>query len=749
MERQGGTVPSWDTIADWLERLSGLEPQERERELRALEPDLAAELTSLLEPRERLPLTWVERRSGGRAGSVSEGVEVGAYRIERLIGRGGMGEVWLASREEAGVRRQVAIKRLRPGLVEGNVEARFRLEHRLLARLTHRSIARLLDSGTDADGRLYLVLEYVEGEPLTLGCDRLGLSIERRLEVFEEVCRAVAFAHGQLVVHRDLKPSNVLLTSAAEVRLLDFGIAKLLQRGDEAPLTRPERPVLTLEYASPEQLAGDEPGIATDVWALGILLCELLAGTRPFAARESSPEALLAAVLGDDPPELASLFAALDETRADHVALARSTTPRELRRRLRGELTTIVATALQREPSRRYGSAEQLAEDVRRYRTGWPIQARADSWSYRLRKLVGRHRAASAVVALATIGLMAAGVLVVRERDRAERERDLAQEVTRLLVSLFAADPWAGPGELSTATTLGEFLKSSDAAVRARTSADPALRAQLLLRLAQASSHLGEAGRAVELATEVVGLLGAGAAPEIRAEALDALGTALQEAGRWDEAEGHFRAALEQRRRSLGADGLETADSETNLATLLQARGRAEDLAEAEKLQLRALETRISRLGLDHLATAQAFNNLGVLRASAGGAAAAAGIPDLRRGLEIRQRLLGDDHALVATTANNLAAALLEIGELGEAERLYRQAIAVWERRLGADHPRVSTGYWGLSHVLEAQGDFSGALAAVERSQEIDQVRLPSGHPYLEDGVRRRAELALRLEVGS
>lgn len=724
---------SWERLAAQFSELEQLPATERAGVLAGLDPEAARELGELLrvheeaEPLAVAQLSQSVLRRGERQG-LGPGDQLGPYTLVSLIGRGGMGEVWLAERDEGGFRRQVAIKRVREGLGGPRLAARFQLERQLLARLGHRSIARLLDSGEDADGNLFLVLEWVDGLPITEACTSAGLDVAARLALFEEVCRTVAFAHANLVVHRDLKPSNILVTAQGEVRLLDFGIAKLLATEPGGPaLTLPDQPVLTLEYASPEQLTGAGVSTATDVWALGVVLFELLVGSRPFARLEGSRAALVTAIVETDAPAPSSIAAT-----------------RPLVRQLRGDLDTIVATALRRDPLARYGSVEQLADDIGRFRAGWPIRARPESLAYRTRKFVSRHRLGTALAAAALVATLVAGVVVVRERDRARSERDNAREVSRLLVSLFEADPWSASEAPRTTTTLGAFLESSEVAVRARSAADPTLRAQLLLLLGKLYANLGEPAAAVSLAAEVVEVRRAatGRGPEL-ADALDVLGTAQQEAGRYDEAEATFREALALRER--GDDQKSLADALTNMATLLHTRERVADLPEAARLQARALTIRRELFGTEHLDTAQALANLAVVQLAQGDVAAESG---LREALAIRERLLGADHPLVATTCNNLANLLLERGDWDEAEVLFRRAIASWSTALGANHPRVSTGWWGLSHTLEGRGDLDGALAAARQSHSIDSARLPAEHPYLADGLGRIVMLEAKLGAG-
>ncbi len=691
-------------------------------------------------------------------GAFVAGGRLGPYELVERIAVGGMGEVWLAERDEAGYRRRVAVKRIRRGLESEELLARFRVERQALARLAHRSIARLLDGGVDAEGVPYLVLEHVAGRPVSEACDAARLPLARRLELFEEICRAVAYAHANLVVHRDLKPSNIFLTEAGEVRLLDFGIAKILDPESaetSQPRTRTRQALATPEYASPEQVAGGVVTTATDVHALGALLYELATGRRPFAEHESSSLALARAIAEVEPPRASEAAARAAEPERAARAAARRTTPRELARALAGDFDTILATALAKEPARRYPSVERLAEDVARFRAGHTIRARPDSLAYRFRKLVGRHRAAAAALLLALVALLAAGVetarqsaIAARERDAARRERDAAREVTEFLVSLFEADPYAERGRTRDATTLGEFLAASEEAVRTELTDRPALRARLLTLLGRLHANLGRHDPAVTLAGEAVAALRAlpGAAPRDLAESLNILATALQERGDFDAAEPLFREALALRVAELGELHEESAESVNNLAVVLSLRGREADQDEVERLLRRGLELRRRLSGEDHLDTAQSVNNLAVFyyqRRSPGDLELAE--RHLREALAIRERQLGLEHPWIANSRSNLGNVLLDLGRAGAAEPLFREAIRVWTATLGAEHPRVSSGLWGLSRALEARGDLAGALEAARRSAAIDAATLADAHPHRADAAERIAALEASL----
>lgn len=744
----------WERLSEIFGEL--VEASEGERRRRLSDPGLETETVRAL---ERMLLAHaaerglsIEERLAPEPDPAPE--RIGPYRLLRPLGEGGMGEVWLAERDEPGFRRQVALKRIRRGLESGELRRRFGIEREALARLSHRGIAQLLDGGIDAAGVPYLALEYVEGRPLVEAADALRLDLDERLALFEEVCAAVHYAHVHLVVHRDLKPSNILLTENREVRLLDFGIAKLLDPGlQELGATRTALRLATPEYASPEQLAGEPVTTATDVYALGLLLYELLTGQRPFRAHEGSLTALEQAVRTLEPRRSSDTVAG---TRDAAAATARRSNPAALARALRGDLDTIVATALRKEPERRYGSVERLAEDVALYRAGRPIRARPESLPYRLRKFAGRHRVAvgaAALIALLLAGFAGfswrqAGVLA-RERDTARAERDKARELSEFLTDLFGADPYADDPGLRDSTTLGEFLERSEASVRRELGGRPELEAALLARLARLHGNLGRLDRARKLAEEALAARRALAGDRRAdvAESANTLATVLQEQGELAAAEALFREALALREALYPPPHADIAESLNNLAIVLVERKDPAQAAETEAIERRGLAMRRALYGDDHLDTLQSRNNFAVFlikRAGPGDLAEAEGL--LREVVAGRKRRLGNDHPTVANAESNLANLLDDLGREAEAIPLFHEAIRAWSASLGADHPRVATGLYGLYAALLDTGDLAGAEQALRASLAIDERHLPPGHPYLATDRQKLAELRVAVE---
>jgi serine/threonine protein kinase len=359
----------------------------------------------------------------------ASGRRIGHYEIVREIGRGGMGAVYLARRHDD-FEKRVAIKLVRSGLGDFEAQRRFLAERQIAARLEHPNIARLLDGGATPEGEPYFVMEYVEGEPLLDWCDAHLSSIQERLDLFQRICAAVAFAHRNLVVHRDIKPANVLVTADGTPKLLDFGIARLLdEEGRPAGATDTLFRVMTPDYASPEQIRGAPITTATDVYSLGVVLYELLTGRRPYRLATGRTDELIRVVCDTEPerPSTAASRGRPEEAREQAGSPPSGETATSLARRLRGDLDAIVAKAMRKEPERRYGAVEQLADDLRRHREGLPVLARRGTLAYRAGKFVRRHRAVLAAAALVFVALAGGVVATVREARRARAAEQRAQ----------------------------------------------------------------------------------------------------------------------------------------------------------------------------------------------------------------------------------------------------------------------------------------------------------------------------------
>lgn len=484
----------WAEIEPLLDEALDLPLEEREgwlRHLRLRDATLAAAVEELLARDTGPETSWPDLDARTLLGRPSGlvGQAIGPYTVERLLGRGGMGSVWLARRHDGRFEGQVAIKLLNLALVGQAAERRFQQEGTLLARLQHPHIARMLDAGVTDAGQPYLVLEYVEGERIDTWADRLRLDVRQRLVLFQDVLAAVTAAHNNLVVHRDLKPSNVMVAADGSVKLLDFGIATILDEAREAggAVTETAHRAFTPEYAAPEVILGRPVSTATDVYSLGVMLYVLLAGRHPLGGRFDTTEALLASLTARPTRLSAAMAQASDDPSLPELAVARSATPEKLRRLFVGDLENILDRALRKDPAERYQSAAALAEDVSRHLTNRPVSARPDHWVYPTRKFLRRNRGAVVAGVLVALSLLSGTGLALRQMTLAERERDRAREALRrsaasvsfesLLFRLMDQD-----GE---SFTYQELLERARQALDREFQADPIARMQLSVQFAQ------------------------------------------------------------------------------------------------------------------------------------------------------------------------------------------------------------------------------------------------------------------------
>lgn len=725
---------------------------------------------------------------------------VGPYRILELLGRGGLGTVFRAERGDEEYSRQVALKLVRRGLESPQIHERFRLERQILASLDHPHIARLYDGGTTADRRPYFVMELIEGLPLDVWCRERALPLNDRLTLMRKVCDAVHYAHRNLVLHRDLKPSNILVNESGEPKLLDFGIAKILhaevptgEPGQTGSTPVPHTPPLTLtetghllltpEFAAPEQLRAETLTTATDVYALGMLLYLLVTGSPAYVLDRRRPAEVERIVCHEEPERPSSV------ARREEAQAAPGWSPPTQG----DDLDNVICKALRKEPGRRYGSPAELAEDLRRYMENLPVAARPDTFSYRARKFIRRHRVpmiAASLVFLSLVAGVAGTTWMAKEAIQARRASD---EVSRLLINTYeVADPTVEPDQL----TVRELLDHSVDNLRREVPDNPRLQARLLGTLGRVHLNLSQFDDADALLQEAIGHLRAlnplspdlvdwlielaalrieqnrlpeatalldealtleprrlTAADSRKPRILRGLGEVAGAQERWDEAESRLQEALEIADETH--HGIERAQ-------ILDEQGkmwlRRQQIDRAEALFRSALDLRRRLLGDNHPRIGDALNNLGTINYDRGNFAEAAEF--FRQALEVLRSSLGPRHAFVATTLQNLAHSLLNQGEIQAAELGALEALEVSRQAYGDDHPSVARCFRLLATVRSAQAATADrqrdpqtttkrlreAEAMARQALEIDRAQFGEEHTLYVDNMLLLAGLLVRQE---
>jgi serine/threonine-protein kinase len=664
-----------------------------------LQCDQLAEAESFLDSPEWAPprLSHPERLGGG---GQFEQRKIGPYVLLRQLGHGGMGDVYLAVREDP-FKQYVALKIVRRGMDSRDVVARFEVERQILAALNHPSIARLFDGGVTDDGTPYFAMEYVDGRPITSFCDEHRLNIRERLRLFRTVCEAVHYAHQNLIIHRDLKPSNILVTEGGGVKLLDFGIAKLLNPSFSPvamPVTRTVQRLMTPQYASPEQLRGETLTTAADIYSLGVILYELLTGRPPHLVAGRTEQEIIQLVC-DRQPELPSVRVTKSDTRNDHsgtpneitpnsVSTARALSVEQLRRQVQGDLDNITLKALRKEATRRYASAEQLGQDVDRYLSGQPVAARPNTIRYRVQKFAARHKVVVVAGVLAVTSLITGLGVALWQADAARQERERAEQalvqseaVTAFLMRLFeSSDPSATKGDEVTAR---ELLR-----------------------------------RGVKRATEI------DTQPMVQARMLDVVGRVYQTLGQYDEAGQHIERGLALRRAHLGENHLLVAESMVHLGAVLTRRGR---YGEAETMLRNALAVQQNLLKGPNLPTTETLIELGYLLPFRGKLSESEAA--YREVFTMQRDLLGDEAPEVANSLVRIAAVLRSQGRYDEAETAFRDALARHQRLHVEPHSDVAWSMFQLSALLEYKGDYGEAEKLMRRGLEIERKAEGEMHP--------------------
>jgi eukaryotic-like serine/threonine-protein kinase len=777
-------------ISRVFERLLALAKSERRGEIEKIsleDPERAAELGKLLEAHDAAP-DFLQRLDPEQAARLIEEDEhrfaperIGGYRLSREIGRGGLGVVYLGERINSDFEQKVALKLIKHGMDSESILRRFRVERRILASLSHPNIAQLTDGGLLDDGRPWFAMEYINGSRLTDWCEEQSLSLAERMRLFEQVCRAVQYAHSRLIVHRDLKPDNILVTADGTVKLLDFGIAKLLSGSDDeqTQFTVAGAQALTPEYAAPEQVRGEPVTVQTDIYALGVILYQLLVRQHPFKNQNTNRAALVEAICETDPtPPSSAIDQASDSGQKGGPVIGR--------RQLQGDLDTIVMTAMARDPAHRYTSVEALAEDIYRYLNDLPIRARQPTRLYTLGRFIARHRTALGMAAVTVLALaIGLGTAVWQAREarlqaaEASRQAERAEQVSEFLTGLFRVnDPFENRGESLTAR---ELLERGTESIETDLQDQPHLQFTLAALISDIHLSLGEYDRAENMLERAwllndvvddrlaeIGLLRARALLAHRrghyAMALDWFdraesliqpadgaemsaglnhnrALALLEGGQFRQAEHSFREAIRGYELASGPNAAPIADSLNGMGYLLWK--RLDRVDEARSAFERALEISMQHHGEMHPTTSGITMHLGWLLSERGEFDRAEVL--LKRSLASNAKLWGEDAERYAHSLVSYGNFESDRGQPEAAIEAYQQAYEIYMMRLGPDHPYPSYPLHNMSLRYYEAGDYEQALAHADECLQIRLRAVESTNPLIASAQQARGRALFKL----
>ena len=706
-------MEKWKKIKEILTLALELDEEERLNYIKKAckgDEKLLEEVLSLLEAHEKsgvLDRSWDSVKLSAISQARVErmkGKIFGNYKIVDELGHGGMGSVYLAERIDGQFDQQVALKILHSGITTDSQVQRFMAERQILASLNHSNIATLLDGGVSEDGQLWFAMEYVDGLPIDKYCDNHRLTIKERLNLFIDVCEAVQFAHGKLVVHRDLKPTNIFVKENGEVKLLDFGIAKALntdENQDQFSITRRGLLPLTPTYASPEQVLDKDVTVASDIYQLGVILYELLVGTPPYDLRGCSPGEIEGIICRENPDRLSLTVKKVQTAESykgntpDKISFTRRTSPGQLRKKLRGELERIIFKAMHKDHGRRYDSADQLAADIQLYLSGRPIMAHPDSRRYRAGKFIKRHKigfVSAVTILFLLIGY--AGTITWHSQqtqaalDQAQTEREKSDHMLNFLVSMFEqATPFGAEGNNTTyddTLTTVELLNRGSERVRS------------------------------EFADR----------PEVQAKMMYKLGRIYRLLGQYDKAEPLLKDALNIQQNTPMANELDIAENKYELARLYRHRG---ELERPNILYHEVLKTQQKILGEEHREIAETLYELGIIAAREGVYSRSDSL--FRRALDMNISVHGKNHPDVAKGMNLLGLLHLLNDELAEAENLFRESYSILTNNKHSDQPNLASTLDRLGQVLVMKGQIDEAENYLLEALEIRENLFQKTHP--------------------
>lgn len=687
------------------------------------------------------------------------GKTIGQYHIIKQIGHGGMGEVYLAERDDKQFDQRVALKIVKRGMNSQDTIRRFQAERQILANLDHPNIARLYDGGVTDDGLLYFTMEYIEGQPINQYCDNHQLTIKERLTLFKEVIDAIQYAHKNFIVHRDLKPGNIIVTTDGKIKLLDFGIAKLISENEyidyKPEMTQTGFRVMTPGYASPEQIKGQTITTASDVYSLGVVLYELLTGQSPYDISGKSPGEFEQIICHTDPKKPSTTVGkqtvqTSNSGFSDEIAERRKTIPDKLKKTLRGDLDNICLKTLEKEQERRYSSAEQLKDDINRYLLGLPVLARPTTVTYRTVKFVKRHKTgvfSFTAILLLIIGLVSFYTMKLsRERDKAQLEAEKAKQISNYITSIFEiANPSESKGETITAR---EILDQGAERIENELNDQPLVKADILAVISDVYYSLGMIEKSKNMMEEVLDI-------QLHQPDVDKLLLATNyhdfadlsyEMGDYTKADSLYHVALDFKKAILPEDDTLIALEYISLATVARIDGEYD---RAESLYENALQIQNAKLEKPHADIAYTMNNLGRLYQNEGKYDKAE--PLLKEGLEQRQALFGELNVETIASMGSLASLYYLTDRVEEAGELYSKGLANLKKIFGENHHYVGGMSQALGNVEIKLKHYKKAEELLLKSNEILLKQLPKdnisiapvkislGHLYLETNRPKKA----------